>query len=214
MMMEDTKPGRVQVGLFDFDGTLFRGDSFIQFGICAVGKNGFGLAFIKAIPWLVSWKLGMISSSCAKEKFFGFLFKGMEKTEFDRKCRRFATEIDRMLRLDVLRDMETLRKDGGRIVIVTASIEDWIRPWAVRHGVEKVIGTKVEVGQDGRLTGRFLTRNCQGEEKAKRIRLYLTEMPEADGNECVFLGEYDIHAWGNLPEDEAMLAMADNPHTV
>lgn len=196
---------RKRVGLFDFDNTLVRGDSFIRFGVYAVGKCRFALAVVEASPWLAAWKMGLLSSSAAKEKLFGFLFKGMDFAEFERKGKGFTAEISEMLRSDVKHEMDVLRDSGARIIVATASVEEWVRPWAIANGVDFVIGTKAEVDDNGRLTGRFSTANCRGEEKASRIQQYLAS---ESWPQC------EIHAWGNMPDDMAMLEMADFPHSV
>jgi phosphoserine phosphatase len=60
-----------------------------------------------------------------------------------------------------------------------------------------LIATKLEM-KDGRVTGRFLTRNCSGEEKVRRIE-----------------EQYDvksfgyIYAYGDTPGDKAMLDLAN-----
>ncbi len=196
---------RKRVGLFDFDNTLVRGDSFIRFGVYALGKCRFALAVVEASPWLVAWKMGLLSSSAAKEKLFGFLFKGMDFAEFERKGKGFAAEISEMLRRDVKQEMDVLRDSRARIIVATASVEEWVRPWAIANGVDFVIGTKAEVDDNGRLTGRFSTANCRGEEKARRVQQYLAS---ESWPRC------EIHAWGNMPDDMAMLEMADFPHSV
>lgn len=196
---------RKRVGLFDFDNTLVRGDSFIRFGVYALGKCRFALAVVEASPWLVAWKMGLLSSSAAKEKLFGFMFKGMGFSEFERKGKGFAAEISEMLRSDVKREMDAMRDTGARIIVATASVEEWVRPWAIANGVDFVIGTKAEVDDNGRLTGRFSTANCRGEEKARRIQQYLAS---ESWPQC------EIHAWGNMPDDMAMLEMAGFPHSV
>lgn len=54
--------------------------------------------------------------------------------------------------------------------MISASIDDWVRPFCCSHlGVTATIGTKVEVDLDGKLTGRFLTKNCYGPEKVNRL---------------------------------------------
>lgn len=212
MMDEDCKIN--SIGFFDFDGTLVKSDSFIRFGLYAKGRWRFFSALIRAIPWLIEWKTGIVSSSRAKEKMFGYLFKGMSIQEFAKKGDGFATVIGNMLRPEIFKDLVSFHDARGRVVIVTASIDDWVRPWAVRQGVETVIGTKVEVGRDGRLTGKFSTLNCRGAEKVRRVTEYLTEISETDENADEVLEKYEIHAWGNLPDDKEMLEIADFPHPV
>lgn len=216
----DEKRRMREIGLFDFDGTLVEGDSFIRFGIFAVGKAKFYTSVARATPWLIGWKTGMMSSSKAKEKLFGFLFRGMMKREFENKGELFASEITKMLRPEVYQDLIRLRDAGVEVVIASASVEEWIRPWAKTQGVDCVIGTQVEVDGEGRLTGSFSTPNCLGKEKVMRVREYLRKKLMDDKRETLFGNEEDdlkgleISAWGNLPDDKWMLEMADHPHKV
>ena len=64
----------------------------------------------------------------------------------------------------------------------------------------KVLGTQVEVS-DGRLTGRFLSRNCYGQEKVNRI---LACYPDRES--------YHLIAYGDSRGDEQLLAFADEAH--
>jgi len=66
----------------------------------------------------------------------------------------------------------------------------------------KVLGTQIEV-IDGRLTGRFLTPNCYGQEKVRRI---LTLHPDRSA--------YHLTAYGDSRGDREMLAFADEAHMI
>lgn len=213
-----------EIGLFDFDGTLVNGDSFLRFGVYAVGKAKFVIALFKALPWIAAWKGGLLTSSRAKEKLFGSLFKGMPYAEFKRKGESFASEMEGVLRRDVLQELERVHATGGLVVIASASVEEWIRPWAERYSVDFVIATKAEVDSDGKLTGGFSTPNCRGAEKARRVREYLDGIL-GDKTRAYATRNYGVHsgeetecvrvcAWGNLPDDREMLDMADEPHPV
>ena len=64
----------------------------------------------------------------------------------------------------------------------------------------KVLGTQVEV-ENGRLTGRFLTKNCYGQEKVNRM---LVLYPNRS--------EYKLIAFGDSRGDKEMLAFADEAY--
>jgi phosphoserine phosphatase len=64
----------------------------------------------------------------------------------------------------------------------------------------KVLGTQIEVA-DGSLTGRFLTKNCYGQEKVKRL---LEQYPDRR--------EYHLTAYGDSRGDKEMLAFADESY--
>ena len=110
----------------------------------------------------------------------------------------FADEIDKDLRADVMAVLKEHQSKGHRVCIVTASIGDWIRPWARRHGISDVIATEAEYNPfSGCLTGRFSTPNCHGAEKTARIRAVF---PEVD--EC------ETWAYGDSAADSHMLELA------
>ena len=81
------------------------------------------------------------------------------------------------------------------MVVVSASPETWIRPWCEAQGME-AIATRLEERED-RLTGKIAGRNCQGEEKVRRVR------------EIIDLDSYTrIYAYGNSSGDMPMLSLA------
>jgi phosphoserine phosphatase len=64
--------------------------------------------------------------------------------------------------------------------------------------VRDVLSTELEV-VDGRLTGRYDGSNCRAEEKVARLTAWI-------GGRDV-----ELHAYGNSPDDDAMLSLADHP---
>ena len=83
-------------------------------------------------------------------------------------------------------------------IVVSASVENWVKPFLPQA---EVLATKVETA-DGRLTGRFLTPNCYGSEKVRRIREVLTGAR----------GQYHIIAYGDSRGDSEMLNYADEAY--
>ena len=65
------------------------------------------------------------------------------------------------------------RQAGHRVVIVSASPTVYLDAAGRRLGVDAVLATELEVGADGRLTGRLAGPNCRGEEKVKRLQAWL-----------------------------------------
>ena len=65
-------------------------------------------------------------------------------------------------------------------------------------GVTATIGTKVEVDPGGKLTGRFLTKNCYGPEKVNRL---LEIEPDRR--------KYFLYAYGDSRGDKEILEFAD-----
>jgi len=68
--------------------------------------------------------------------------------------------------------------------------------------VDAVLCTELEVGADGRLTGRLAGRNCRGEEKARRVREWLAGAR---------LDDPVLWAYGDSDADRPFLALAEHP---
>lgn len=188
-----------EVCFFDFDGTLIRGDSFGLFARFAVGRAAFFKAVLISSPWIIAWKLRFISNSKAKERLFGKLFGGMPYADFKRYGEAFS--IESRIKFDTVRRLREHVANGDTVVIVTASMSEWIAPWAKGYGVDTLLTTAPEVDPaTGRLTGRFLGANCHGAEKARRITERFGSLKDAE-----------VWAYGDSAGDDAMLALADHP---
>ena len=150
---------------FDFDGTLTTKDTLLVFIRYACGFWLFALGFLRYSPLLVLMKLGLYPNWKVKQKVFSFFFKGMTIEDFDDLCQRFAQDHLHLLRSQGIKTLMQAQDDGAEVVIVSASIDNWVKPF---FADVTVLGTQIEV-KDGLLTGRFLTKNCYGQEKVNRI---------------------------------------------
>ena len=192
---------------FDFDGTLTTRDTLIAFIRYAKGTGAFVLGFLRHAHLLVLMKLGLYPNWKAKQNVFSYFFKGMSLEDFDDLCQRFAADNRQLLRPEGVRTLEQARADGADIVIVSASIDNWVKPFftspdGLADNLPKitVLGTQIEIA-DRKLTGRFLTKNCYGPEKVNRI---LAQFPNR--------GEYTLIAFGDSRGDKELLAFADEAH--
>ena len=184
---------------FDFDGTLTTRDTLLEFIRFACGTMRFLLGFLLYSPLLVLMKLRLYSNGKAKQRVFAHFFKGMTISEFDALCQDFVSTHRHLLRPEVVSQLEQALSEGAEVLIVSASIDNWVQPFFPKV---KVLGTQIEV-IDGRLTGRFLTPNCYGQEKVRRI---LALYPKHS--------EYHLTAFGDSRGDREMLAFADEAHLI
>lgn len=193
------------IAVFDFDGTLTTKDTFIEFAKFAVGRKKLFIGMIKNSFWLMAWKLKLLDGGKAKQHLFSSLFKGISFTVFQQHCERFASLIESFERKRILDKLYYHIQSDHEVYIISASIPDWIVPWAGRQGVVKgnVLGTEIEIDENGRLTGRFSTPNCNGVEKVRRLK-----MKESD------IKAKEIYAYGDSSGDEALLAIADHGEIV
>ena len=184
---------------FDFDGTLTTRDTLLEFIRFACGAPRFLLGFLLHAPLLVLMKLRLYDNGKAKQRVFSWFFKGMPVEAFDALCQDFAHTHRHLLRPDVVRVLEQALAEGSEVLIVSASIDNWVQPF---FPSVTVLGTQIEVA-DGRLTGRFLTPNCYGQEKVHRI---LALHPDRS--------DYHLTAYGDSRGDREMLAFADEAHMI
>lgn len=197
---EGGRARRNGVAFFDFDGTITKSDTFYGFLRHAVCFKTFFLKSLLAVPILLIYKLHIISNSKAKEKVFGIFFKGWEYDEFKQVATTYSLSVmPAVVRREAHRKIRWHFEKNHEVVIVSASIEEWILPWARAKGL-KVIATKPEV-VDGVLTGHFATANCYGPEKASRIE----EQYDLELFDHVF-------AYGDSRGDREMIALADEKH--
>ena len=182
---------------FDFDGTLTTKDTLLAFIRYAKGSTRFWLGFLRYAPQLVLMKLGLYPNWKAKQKVFAHFFKGMTIEAFDDLCQRFAHDNLHLLRSQGIKTLMQAQDDGAEVVIVSASIDNWVQPF---FADVTVLGTQIEV-ENGLLTGRFLTNNCYGQEKVNRI---LARYPNRE--------DYHLTAYGDSRGDKELLAFADEPH--
>ena len=182
---------------FDFDGTLTTKDTLIEFIRYAKGSMALGLGFLRYAHLLVLMKLGLYPNYKAKQKVFAHFFKDTTLDDFNALCKAFAASSSHLLRPNAIEAINHAIKEGSEVLIVSASIDNWVQPFFPQ---EKVVGTQIEV-IDGKLTGRFLSKNCYGQEKVNRI---LSLYPNRQ--------DYHLTAYGDSRGDKEMLAFADESY--
>jgi HAD superfamily hydrolase (TIGR01490 family) len=186
------------IAAFDLDGTLTRRDTLIDFLIKTIGYRKLAMGLFVNSPMLMKHLFGIISSETAKQTMFTHFFKGWRVGEFDRQCHVYSSSrLPYLLKGEALSRCDWHKKQGHRLVCVSASIRNWVAPWALQYGFRNVIATEIET-DGGMITGRFRGRNCNGPEKVRR---FLEIFPERD--------RYTLFAYGDSRGDEQLLSFAD-----
>lgn len=189
-----------KVYAFDFDGTLTRRDTLIEFIRFAKGDKAFLPCFLRYSPLLVLMKLGLYPNWKAKQRVFSHCFRGMAVDTFNSLCSRFACDKARLMRPKGMKKLREVLAEGGKVVVVSASVNNWVEPFFAGIGGVYVVGTMVEE-REGVLTGRFLTKNCYGEEKVTRL---LQLFPERT--------QYWLTAYGDSRGDFELLDFANESY--
>lgn len=185
---------------FDFDGTLTRRDTLLEILRFRLGWRRFLSLVLRFSPLLLMAKVGLSPGGKVKERVFGRVFGGMAEDDFNRFCQRFAQERASLMRPRAAEKLRELLAAGDKVVVISASVVNWVEPFLRPVGRITVVGTMAEVS-GGRLTGRFATRNCRGAEKVNRLlQLY----PERE--------QYRLVAYGDSSGDAPLLDFADEGH--
>tara|TARA_B100001094_G_C17916954_1_gene664020 strand:+ start:22 stop:609 length:588 start_codon:yes stop_codon:yes gene_type:complete len=190
----------MKIAFFDFDGTITKEDSTIKFIRYLVGDIKFFIGVILLLPVITLYKVKIISNNLIKQIIITYFFKGKDIIEFQKKSEYFSlNQIDSIIRKKAMEKIYWHKKNGHVIVIVSASIDLWLKPWCEKNNIA-LISTMLEI-KDKTITGKTFKKNCHGPEKVKRIR------------ELYNLSDYKyIYAYGNSRGDHEMLDIADERH--
>ena len=152
--------------LFDFDGTLIRGDSIILFmrylwrrKLCTV----FDIARFTVAGGLFTLRLA--SPKRAKEMALRFL-KGRSRAEYMQYANDFCeTVLKPRLFPQGIEAIQTHQAAGEPVLIITASPTFYLEPLKQILGLDAVLGTQFATDGQSRFTGHIVGINCRGDEK-------------------------------------------------
>lgn len=183
---------------FDLDGTLTRRDTLLPFLAATAGRARTARAMFALSLQTALVLAGRGSRDAAKERLLMRLLAGLRPEDLEATARAFVERlVERGLRPWAAARLQWHREHGHEVVIVTASPEIYVAELARRLGAAAVLGTRLEVDDAGRLTGRLMGANCRGAEKVARLRAWL-------GTRDVVL-----IAYGDSKGDRELLARAD-----
>ena len=186
-----------KIAFFDFDGTITTDDSLLKFIRFVVGDSRFLIGLFVLSPILIAYKLKLIPNYKAKQKMLSWFFKGSSEEEFKRIANEYSlNHIEKILRPMAMDKIKWHQEQGHEVVIVSASIECWLKPWCDKQKLE-LIATQLEI-KDKKINGKLKSKNCFGQEKVNRIK------EKFNLNECVY-----IYAYGDSRGDKEMLELAN-----
>lgn len=180
--------------LIDFDGTITKEDSLFHFLAYSLSVFQILKTLLFFAPIFIFNKIGVIDNSKSKELLLRICFKSTNEEIFDKKSVDFSNQkLQKLVRKSFL-DFNSNLDGQSEVVIVSASIKNYLKPWCDQYGFE-LLCTELGV-KDGLITGNFSTPNCNGAEKVKRI----TEKYDLSGFD-------EIHVYGNSKGDLPMMGL-------
>jgi phosphatidylglycerophosphatase C len=190
------------VAAFDFDGTLSSRDNFVPFLHRVGGAPATARSFATGAARLARAGRADWSRNRLKAEVLEQLLGGRDAADIEDTARTFAEEVlDRHLRAEAVERADWHRAQGHRLVIVSASLAVYLRPIAEQLRFDAVLATELQVGDDGRLTGRMRGENVRGPEKARRLDEWIAR-------ECAGTTPF-VWAYGDSSGDTELWARAD-----
>jgi phosphatidylglycerophosphatase C len=182
---------------FDFDGTLTVRDSFTAFLRWRVGPLRYAVGLVRLAPaglaYLGHRDRGRLKAAAVRE-----FLTGLPRGRLEREARAFAAaRAPRLFRPDALAAWRRWRAEGARLIIVSASPEDVVGPFAEMLDADLLIGTRIAYDAKDLVAGAFLGPNCRGPEKVARLK-------------AAFGAKVKLKAaYGDTSGDREMLEMAE-----
>ncbi|AZS21462.1 MULTISPECIES: HAD-IB family hydrolase [unclassified Caulobacter] len=181
---------------FDFDGTLTVKDSFNAFLKWRAGPR-WTVGVLRLTPALLTYVFDRNRAKLKAAAVREFL-KGATVSQIENDARAFAEAFaPLLLRPDAVAVWRSWRAKGAKMVIVTASPDLIVAPFARGLGADMLIGTRLRCSDDGRILGGLDGNNCRAKEKVIRLR-------EVFGPDVRLTAAY-----GDTSGDTEMLAIAD-----
>lgn len=150
------------MNVYDFDGTIYRGDSSIDFFVyCLMRRPRLVLGLPRFFVYCVLYKLGKVSKRKLKEVYFSFLTKLDDAEGF---VRQFWNRNEGRIK------SWYLQQKSEDDVVITASPEFLVSEICTRLGIHRLIATQVDID-----SGKFLSENCHDKEKVKRFQMTFPE---------------------------------------
>jgi phosphatidylglycerophosphatase C len=182
---------------FDFDGTLTTRDSFTEFLKWRAGSARYTFGLVRLAPSILGYLFhhnrGRLKAAAARQ-----FLRGATRERLEDDARRFAEHAAPLLfRPDAIATWRRWRAKGAKTVIVTASPDFLVAPFARGLGADALIASALAFDEAGRATGGLFGPNCRGKEKVNRLK-------EVFGPDVRLTAAY-----GDTSGDRDMLKIAD-----
>lgn len=191
------------VAAFDFDGTLSYHDVLISYLFYTHGIVKGIANLVGCAPYLIGFVLGIVPRQVSKEHVITRFYKNRPIQELRQQGEAFAKEVlPSKIKPEALNRLNWHLNHGHRCVLISATLDIFLKPWAEQVGIHDVISSTLEVDAQGKVTGRLEGENCWGEEKIRRLEALIG----------MHRNEYILYAYGDSRGDEKLLEAADFPY--
>ncbi|MFM7252856.1 MAG: HAD-IB family hydrolase [Ilumatobacteraceae bacterium] len=195
----------VDVAAFDVDGTLTVRDCVVPF-LVRVGGWGSVAAALGRRAAHSAVSVARRDRDGLKAIVVGGVLRGRRVADVERVGESFAAEVhDRWLRSDTVARLRWHQQSGHLVVLVSASLGQYLRPLGRRLGVDGVLCTEPGTTGDGEFADGLDGGNCRAAEKVRRLESWLADRG---------ITAASLWAYGDSSGDRELLARADHPMLV
>lgn len=189
-----------KLAIFDFDGTITTRDSFKDFIIYCHGIFKTCLGCFLLSPIILAYLLKILPNWKAKQFVFSYFFREWDESLLNKHAEEFSNKkLPRIVKESALNKIHWHKQKGHKVIVVSASFECYLKHWCDSLQID-LLGTKAEI-KNGKITGRFATKNCYGDEKVRRLE------------QALDLEGYDyIYAYGDSKGDNGLKRIANEFH--
>lgn len=190
-----------RLALFDFDDTMYKGDSIVAF-IREMASEDLLTTFgmLRILRNTIKWRLGRISTEEIKSLSLQPLLK-LSPAARQNFCRRFTQKrLVPYLYSDAVITMEQHASRGDWVLVVSASPEIYLQYLSEALPVNGILGTQTDEGMT-------IRHNLAREEKVHRIHQWLSQKD-------IDIDWPGSSAYGDSVNDLPMLRMVGQPFLV
>tara|TARA_B100000965_G_C19402425_1_gene673859 strand:- start:67 stop:696 length:630 start_codon:yes stop_codon:yes gene_type:complete len=191
------------VAIFDFDGTLTRGDTFLPFLIYTFGtwKTFYGLVYTS--PYILAYLLKITSNQYAKSKIIKIFFKEKNISQINKLAKKFVdNKLDKTLRKNIVDRLRWHQSQNHLTLLISASLSIYVKLWAKKYKFSYIESTELEENRE-KFTGNIKGNNCYGYEKVIRIKKILNDSQT----------NYELYGYGDSKGDEYFLKLCDHKYS-
>lgn len=190
----------MNIALFDFDGTITECDTFTPFIRKAIPRSRMIVGRLLLMPSILAYRTGILSASSIRQQIVYIGLKGFSKRCLETLGKNHANEfLSNVVRANALDRIQWHLDSADRVIIVSASLDVYLKPWCDKIGVELICSQLDNKGDI--LTSKYYKGDCTGAEKVRRVE------------SLIDLKAYEkIYDYGDTKEDDELLQIADEKY--
>lgn len=155
--------------LFDFDGTLTKLDTTLEFASCLSAQRPVRGRHLLVAGALMLSRLHILSNNALKKIFARLFLRGRTQNEVRQTAERYiCSRLDAVVDARILGLLQDHLNRGDRIYLVSANFDCLLEPFARHWSLDGVVATRAAARQ-GIYTGGLAGAACHGHEKLQQV---------------------------------------------